>query len=148
MAGFQFLELRESLTIVETANFLPGGPFPTLAGRSFVATDRFATRNDFYGGQLGIDAKFNRGNWLLNLRALVGLGTTHQVVDIQGSQRVVDAAGVVTNFQGGLLALPGANIGRVSHNDLSVVPQLRREPRLSTHQTYHAVGRLQFPVLE
>jgi hypothetical protein len=44
------------------------------------------------------------------------MGITHQEVDIQGSQVVTDPAGRVTTFQGGLLALPGANIGRVERD--------------------------------
>jgi hypothetical protein len=124
LAGFQYLTLRESLTVTESPTFLPGGPFPDLSGRSFVVVDRFATRNQFYGGQLGFDARFRRGNWLIDLRALVGIGTTHQEVDIQGWQRVTDPAGGVTLYQGGLLALPGTNIGRVTRSDFSVVPQV------------------------
>jgi hypothetical protein len=124
LGGFQFLSLEESLTVSESATFLPGGPFPGLSGRTFQVTDRFATENRFYGGQAGVDARFFRGNWLINLRALVALGTTYQEVDIQGSQVVTDAAGRVTTFPGGLLALPGANIGRVEDDEFTVVPQV------------------------
>lgn len=124
LAGFQFLSLKESLTVAETPTFLPGGPFPTLSGLSFIAVDRFATSNQFYGGQLGIAARHRRGHWLIDLRALIGLGSTHQEVDIQGGQRVTDAAGNVALYQGGLLALPGVNIGRASRDVFSVVPQV------------------------
>lgn len=124
LAGFQYLSLEESLTITETPTFLAGGPFPSLSGLSFVAVDRFATCNQFFGGQLGIAARYRRGNWLIDLRALVGIGTTHQEVDIQGGQRVTNAAGGVTLHQGGLLALPGSNIGRVSRDAFTIVPQV------------------------
>ncbi len=69
LAGFQYLSLQESLTMTETPTFLPGGPFPELSGLSFIAVDRFATRNQFYGGQLGIAARHRRGNWLIDLRS-------------------------------------------------------------------------------
>ena len=124
LGGFQYLSLEESLTITEIGTFAPNAPFPDLAGRSFVVTDQFATENTFYGGQVGLDARFRRGPWVLGLRALVGLGTTHQEVNIQGGQVVTDAAGRVTAFEGGLLALPGANIGRVERDVFSVVPQV------------------------
>jgi hypothetical protein len=136
LAGFQFLSLEESLTITETPTFLAGGPFPTLSGLSFVAVDRFGTSNQFYGGQLGIAARHNRGRWLVDLRALIGLGSTHQEVDIQGGQRVIDSTGAVTLFQGGLLALPGANIGRYSRDVFSVVPQV------GLNLGYHVTDRL------
>ena len=124
LAGFQYLSLQESLTIAETPTFLPGGPFPELSGRSFVVVDRFATRNQFYGGQLGTAARRHRGNWPIDLRALIGIGTSDQEGDIQGGQRVTDPSGEVTLFQGGLLALTGANIGRVTRDTFSVVPQV------------------------
>jgi hypothetical protein len=124
LGGFEYLNLRDTLTITETPTFLPGGPFPELAGRSFVAVDRFATRNQFYGGQLGINARLRRDHWLVDLRALVGIGTTHQEIDIQGSQRVTDPVGGAALFQGGLLALAGANIGHATRDSFTVVPQV------------------------
>jgi hypothetical protein len=124
LGGFQYMSLLDSLTITETPSFLPGGPFPELAGRSFVAVDRFATHNQFYGGQMGIDARLRRGHWLIDFRTLVGIGTTHQEIDIRGGQRVTDPAGGVALFQGGLLALPGANIGRTARDSFAIVPQV------------------------
>ena len=124
LGGFQFLNLDESLTVTEASTFPASSPFPALAGKSFLVTDRFATENRFYGGQVGLDSWVRRGRLLAGIFATVGLGSTHQVVDIQGSQRVTNLAGQVTNFQGGLLALPGANIGRVEHDAFSVVPQV------------------------
>ena len=124
LGGFQYLSLQESLTITETGTFAANAPFPELAGQTFVVTDRFATENTFYGGQVGVESWFRRGAWMFGLRALVGLGITHQEVDIQGSQVVTNAAGQVATFEGGLLALPGANIGRVERDVFSVVPQV------------------------
>jgi putative beta barrel porin BBP7 len=124
LGGFQYLRLEESLTITETGTFAPNAPFPNLAGRTFVVTDQFATENHFYGGQVGLEGWIRRGDWVIGLRALVALGSTHQEVDIQGSQVVTDAAGAVSTFQGGLLALPGANIGRVERDVFTVVPQV------------------------
>jgi hypothetical protein len=141
LAGFQYYELEESLSIVERVTFSPATPDPNLAGSSFVATDRFATRNQFYGGVVGADGQLRRGPWGLNVLAQVALGTTHQVVNIQG-QQAATRGGVTTVVPGGLLALPGANIGRFSRDSFTVIPGASvslaywLSPRLSVHGGY------------
>jgi hypothetical protein len=97
-------------------------PFPLLAGREFVAADRFGTRNQFYGGQVGADAYTACGPWRFEARAKLALGATHEVIDIQGYQRAISTTGTRV-FTGGLLALP-TNIGRVARDELTVVPEI------------------------
>src|SRR5262249_23179808 len=50
LGGFQYLNLREHITIVETPRGTPNNPFPGGANTQFVATDSFKTKNQFYGG--------------------------------------------------------------------------------------------------
>ncbi len=123
IAGFQYVDLEESLSIVERVQFSPDVPDPNLANSRFVATDSFATRNQFYGGLIGLDAWMWRGSLALNAYAQISLGSTHQSIDIQGQQVKTDAAGTTTVFPGALLALPGANIGRFHGDTFSVLPR-------------------------
>jgi hypothetical protein len=95
--------------------------FAALAGSTFQATDRFATRNQFYGGMLGTMAWAYRGPWFGFLQAAIGLGDTHQVIDISGSQVQTTPAGAVTTSPGGLLALP-SNSGHFTHDAFAVAP--------------------------
>jgi hypothetical protein len=120
LAGARYLDLQEELTITEEAVFSPTAPFPALAGNEFVATDRFATRNQFYGGQVGANVSTAQGPWRLAVSAKAALGATHEVVDIQGNQQVITTTGTRV-FTGGLLALP-SNIGRVNRDQFAVVP--------------------------
>lgn len=123
LAGLRFMRLEEELSILENlnvnANVLANMP---NGGRAFVF-DRFHTRNDFFGGQVGLDAELQWGRWTLGLQGKLALGGTRQIIDIQGSQLLIDNALGARTFTGGLLALP-SNIGHYSSNQFSVVPEV------------------------
>jgi Putative beta barrel porin-7 (BBP7) len=124
LAGFQYLNLEEELSITETPTFAATAPFPGLAGLAFVANDTFKTRNQFYGALVGFDATLYSGACYVELLGSVAVGTNRQTLEISGFQRATSPTGAVTVFNGGLLALPGANIGRSAGNECSVVPQI------------------------
>jgi len=125
LAGARYLNLRESLTITEdnmvSFTAAPGGAFPP--GSRVLVADSFATRNEFYGCDMGLSGRYYCGRFDVDGFARVALGTTRQTVDINGSQSVIQANGVTTNFKGGLLALP-SNIGSESRDRFSVVPEV------------------------
>jgi hypothetical protein len=79
--------------------------------------DRFNTRNEFYGGQLGGRVEYAGDRLFLSGLFKIGLGTTHEVVDLTGFTR-----GAV-NTPGGLLVLT-SNGGRRSHDEFAAVPEL------------------------
>jgi len=123
--GPRYLDLTERLTIQENIIGLDTSPDPRLANQFITVTDSFGTRNQFYGGQVGLDAEVRRGRWTFGARGKVAIGVTHQTVDIDGTQRFVSLQnGAVQNFKGGLLALEGRNIGEFTKDRFSVVPEL------------------------
>lgn len=130
VGGFEYLELDESLNIAETTTVLPGitsilptTPFPFMPGNIISVADRFATRSAFYGGQIGIDGEWHSGGLSIGAFANIGLGDTHNIVDINGSTNVTTPAGAVTHYNSGLLAL-SSNIGHYSQDKFSVVPDI------------------------
>jgi hypothetical protein len=126
LAGFRYLNLEESLTLIEDVTRLTVNPmFPDEGpGTRVVNRESFATQNDFYGGQLGTAVEFRRNRLSLDFRGSVALGSTHQRLDIDGAQvRTLSPSGQVLVLPGGLLALPGANIGNFTRNVFSVVPE-------------------------
>jgi hypothetical protein len=128
LTGFRYLDLDEAAGIdewIRVEDTLPPefSQFDRFAGATISVQDRFATRNQFYGGQVGIDGAVARGPWQLGVRAKLGLGVTRQTVDINGSQTIGFPTGVVETFNGGLLALP-TNIGRYHDNEFAVVPEV------------------------
>jgi hypothetical protein len=127
LAGFRYLDLEENLTLSEGSRFntdlsaFPG--FASLAGANFFALDRFATRNQFYGGQVGALGEYRRGRAYVSGSAKVALGATHESIDILGSQLRVNPDGTRSTFTGGLLAL-NSNIGRHTRDEFAVVPEV------------------------
>jgi hypothetical protein len=125
LAGFRFLQLDEGLHITEDVNVLATlDNSPVFkAGNHINVLDRFDTRNQFYGGQVGGDLRLDRGRWSLDVLGKLALGTTHQVIDINGAFVTTTPQGAQTVQRGGLLALP-SNIGHFSRDHFSVAPEV------------------------
>jgi hypothetical protein len=116
LGGFRYLHLREDLNIAETEISLDEALAPV--GTRFDIAEGFGTKNDFYGGQIGVEAEFRCERLYAQVLGKVALGGTNQVVSING---VTTENGVVLG-QGGFLALL-TNIGRFHHTAFSVVPE-------------------------
>ncbi len=128
IAGFRYLDLEESLTINEDVaygtNLSSLGPqFAQVAGNRFVIADRFAPRNQFFGGEVGA-----LGEYFVTERLSVGgevklaVGSTHEVVETDGTTIRTLRTGTVQTMTGGLLALP-SNSGHHSKNQFGLVPE-------------------------
>ncbi len=115
-AGPRWLQLNEDLAIAEQVTDL-------ATGTSFSIVDRFETRNNFYGGQVGARAEWQRGRYFVNVLGKVAVGATHQEVRIRGTTVITEPGGAPNVQQGGLLALP-TNIGTYSRDKFSVVPEI------------------------
>ena len=115
--GFRALGLDENLNINEQLTVLrsPGG--------SFVLNDQFNARNRFYGGQIGTVTQYQYGNWSFDFLTKIGLGATHQTVNINGSTTINDPVNGQSQNVGGLLA-QRSNIGRFSRDMFGVVPEV------------------------
>jgi hypothetical protein len=122
LAGYRYLDLEESLQIRESLTALV--PLTgTTAGDRIMVTDRFGTRNQFNGGQVGVD-----GEWFFNRFSLggfvkVALGNMHETVSINGNTIFTPVGGVSATLPGGLLA-QGSNIGTFHENRFAVVPEV------------------------
>jgi hypothetical protein len=114
LTGFRYLQLNNNLGVTE--NLLAPG------GAGILVNDSFGTRNNFYGGQIGIDMQFRRGRWSLNLMEKIALGDTQEHVSINGNTVFMPVGGAASVQPGGLLALP-TNIGTYSHNKFAIAPE-------------------------
>jgi hypothetical protein len=129
LAGFRALELEDSLTIREDITVLPGiaalpgfPTFPFVPGNRIIVTDRFDTRNYFYGGQIGARGEARFGRLFVNAKGLIALGETREIVGINGGTSVITPTGTAV-LPGGLLAL-SSNIGRYTRDEFAVVPEV------------------------
>ena len=101
---------------------------PNAPGSAFLVHDQFNTQNSFNGGDLGMKFEFQRNRWSLDVFPRIALGSTHSVVDINGSTRTTNPAGVgIDRRQPAVCwrpAGPARNIGHYTQNNFAVVPEL------------------------
>jgi hypothetical protein len=116
--GFRYLDLDETLAIYQSTTPLGGGVVvagqPVPAGTNIALIDRFRTRNQFYGGQLGARLEARHGILFANITPRVGFGSNHQTVQVDGRTTVAGRPPVA----GGLFAVGrnGPPTGREANN--------------------------------
>jgi hypothetical protein len=127
LAGVKYLDLDEFLDVTQVTQPINGGQLffnrnQIPANTGVTINDRFRTRNQFWGGVVGLRGEYFLGPVFLNGTVKVGMGNNQQVVDIDGSSRVNAPNGAAV--AGGLLAGPGANIGSSVTNRFAIVNEL------------------------
>ena len=135
MYGLRWATLDESLQVNEDLQQIDiTGPAPVI-GDKIDVQDRFATENEFFGGEIGYETNWKHNRWSLNLLSKVAIGTTRQSVGISGFTEIDG-----TRTAGGLLTqrfeLDGAdpvdpsddvvvgNIGNYERNEFSMIPEI------------------------
>jgi hypothetical protein len=108
LVGFRWLQLREDVTIFAAQTDDTG-----VATASF--NDQFQTRNNFYGGQLGVDGAYSFGRWGVCATGKIALGNMHEEVVISGA----------TDSTPGGIFTDATNIGRQNRDEITVVPEVR-----------------------
>ena len=138
LGGYQASRIDEGLQVVDVLTSLdPGGSVPV--GTVITTDDRFATRNQFHGGVVGLIIEGDRGVVTWTAMAKLGLGNMRQNVTIAGTTTTVIPAGGTTTTTGGLLALP-TNIGSYEQDKFALVPEftLGMRWRMSPHASLSA----------
>jgi hypothetical protein len=134
LAGFRYLEVKDEDNISSTSTAGPNslipilGQPPTVVASSQSVSDRIATRNEFYGGQVGAFIELKKGNWFADFTGKIGLGVMHQVLDISGTttgSNVLLPTGIAATatFPGGLFAQPGITQGRQTRDEFGIVTE-------------------------
>jgi hypothetical protein len=118
LAGYRYANLNERLVISE--DLVNVG---VQAGTGFLIRDRFATENQFQGGQLGLAGEWQRGRLFVDWRGLVALGAGIKSVTISGTTTTTAPGGVPVTTNAGLLAQP-SNSGTFHATDFSVLPEV------------------------
>jgi hypothetical protein len=87
-----------------------------------VTSDTFRTRNQFYGGQVGVRTEFFLGRFSLGLQAKLALGATSEVLDVGGTTTNITGTGPATTVGGGQFAL-ASNSGHFTRSVFAIVPE-------------------------
>jgi hypothetical protein len=86
--GFRWMTLNEQIRVDSHSVLTDQNPAdPPVRD----ITDNFTTRNDFYGLQPGFQAEWRHNRWYVDATAKVAVGFTHEMLDIHGTTRFVDA---------------------------------------------------------
>jgi hypothetical protein len=121
LVGFRYLDLFESFDLTDNLFGVPGSMFDSQSG---TVRDRFQTRNQFYGGTIGLRTRLTADSLYAELSGRVSVGATHDVLNIAGGFTAVNFPPPTSSGRQGIFAQP-ANEGRSSSNRLAVVPEVQ-----------------------
>jgi hypothetical protein len=126
LAGFRYVDLTESLSLQLHSTAIDGGTVPFEGGMfgppsTITSIDSFHTRNQFYGGQLGLRTEFNFCRIFVCGTGKIALGANHEEVNIFGTSTLSNSS--LITVSGGQFAGP-SNIGRRKHDDFAVIPEV------------------------
>jgi hypothetical protein len=85
--------------------------------------DDFSAKNNFYGGEVGLRTRFNRGCWSLDVLTKVALGNNNRTVIVAGQTDATSPNGSTRVYGAGLLA-DSTNGGTRVQNTFTMIPQL------------------------
>jgi hypothetical protein len=118
LGGFRYMNLAEGLAFQTNSPDLPPGPV-----NLFATNDSFDATNEFYGGQLGVRAKYEAGRFIADASLKVALGAMKQHVDVNGSFTTNFFSPTIQTFPGGIFA-QRTNIGHHSRTVFAVIPEV------------------------
>lgn len=125
IGGYRWYRFDSDLTISENLTVLPGTQTPLVPGTTFLLQDRFHTRNEFNGGEIGLQCYKQRKCFWIDGMAKIALGENVRTVTIDG-QTITDVpGGGVSTAAGGLLTSSVTNIGRYRDTDFVVIPEFK-----------------------
>jgi hypothetical protein len=122
LVGYRYLQLHDRLIIQSqftTLAQLGTAPIGTLV----TSSDRFETRSQFNGGQVGLVGEWVIGKMTFGFRGTTAIGVTTQHVEITGVTSSLIPGGNAVTSAGGLLALP-TNMGERERQRISIVPEV------------------------
>jgi hypothetical protein len=121
LGGFRYLSLEDGVTSGEQFRVSPD--VPGFGGNSVTIRDEFRTDNQFYGGQVGLEAGVRFDLLTVDFRARIALGQMRQVATVSGVTSRLSPAGSTDILPGGGLYALSTNSGRHQRDDLAFIPE-------------------------
>ena len=145
IGGYRYYQQSSSLQINEDLMVLDGTSTPLVPGTSILVEDKFGARNQFHGGEIGLQGRRQEGFLWIDGLAAIAIGGNMRDVSINGgTTTTVPNAGTVSN-PGGLLTSSETNIGNYSDTKATVIPRFRLgvgcqvSPRISARFGYNVI---------
>jgi hypothetical protein len=130
--GFRYLQLDEHLNIVSNSALFTTATYTdnqgnTLAsappGSTVTVTDEFSTRNQFYGGEIGLRVQYIMDRWSFSARGTFAMGGMHETVRVNGVTNVFPINADPVFLNGGNFAT--LQNGLYARNVFAVVPGMQ-----------------------
>lgn len=125
VGGYRYYQHNSSLQINEDLLVLPGTSTPLVPGTSILVEDKFGARNQFHGGEIGLQGRRQEGFIWIDGLAAVAVGGNMRDVSINGGTTVTVPNAGTTSNAGGLLTSSETNIGNYSDTKATVIPRFR-----------------------
>jgi hypothetical protein len=120
LAGFRYLDLSEKFNLTYDSEGVSG----QYAGAVGVAWDNFDTRNEFYGGNFGLRARYADGPLSVEFSPRLAAGLNHEEQNVSGGFEASGFGIGGNSGSEGIFAQP-ANEGRTSSDRFALVPELQ-----------------------
>jgi len=125
IGGYRFYRFDTDLSVTENLTVLPGTTTPLVPGTTFLVQDVFRTRNDFNGGEVGLQAYKQRKCFWVDGMAKIAMGQNVRTVTIDGQTITAVPNGGTATAAGGLLTSSVTNIGQYRDTDFVVIPEFK-----------------------
>jgi hypothetical protein len=124
LAGFRYMNLRESIGIQSGTAFFAPTPFGLIQTLAYDSTETFKAENEFYGAQIGSESHFRSGRWSLDVGGKLAMGSVRQNVNISAATIVTTPNLPPQVFPNqGLLLVQLTNAGTYRRDFFAVLPE-------------------------
>lgn len=126
VGGYRYYQHNSALQINEDILVLDDTTSPLVPGTTIYVEDKFGARNQFHGGEIGLQGRRQEGWIWIDGLATMAIGANNRAVSINGGTDInVPAGGGSTSNAGGLLTSGETNIGNYSDSKAVVIPRFR-----------------------
>ena len=102
--------------------------------------DRFSTKNEFHGGHVGLQSNINRGRFGLGLMGKVAMGNMSSISSISGNYEQIPPLPSQPDRQNRGLFAQSSNIGTVSRDAFTFIPEMNAKLRYQLGRFQVGVG--------
>jgi hypothetical protein len=125
LSGYRYYEYESDLAITENLLVLPNTTQPLVPGTTIFLEDRFTTRNQFHGGEIGLQGCVQQCGWWIDGLAKLAIGSNRRTVYVDGTTVTSVPNAGTSSLPGGLLTSEVTNIGRFQNRENVVIPEFR-----------------------
>ncbi|MBX3433911.1 MAG: BBP7 family outer membrane beta-barrel protein [Pirellulales bacterium] len=125
LGGYRYYRHDSELAINENLTALANTTTPYIPGTNIAVMDRFAARNEFHGGEIGLQGRMQRAEFWIDGAAMLAVGGHRRRVVVDGSTDVTVPNVGSSSSSGGILTSTETNIGAYSDSQAAVIPRFR-----------------------